>query len=467
MAPPRPVLTDDLRHARRGVLYLLAACVVIAWGLGHVIRIHDVVYATGEVVAESSMTAVLTQEGGSITQIFAAVGDHLDKDAPLLALDPNFSADKLATLQRQLSAQRDEKKRIDQALQVVTQIVDNPETIRNDAARTFGVVGDSFSLINELYTARLDLDNASAFRKSNVTSQKEQISSEIALVERSIDLLKRNLEFSKKEAAAREAALTGKRNDFAALLKLADKGLVSGTDVNRERDGLLQAELSVTETHKQVDQLELDISNRSLHISELKIRADALGTDANNRLAAARWQYDMRLARLGEHKASLERTLHTLTTTIEASIGKLKQGEGGAGGAVVVTMPTAGLLTRLHFATPGASVKAGATVATVLPEGNQAFVLAHLANKDVGFVRPGGLARVKVDAYPYAQFGTLEARVTRVFPDPEGPTFVVKLALSRATIDVHGVAAPLFPGLQVHVDLLTRERRLADMLLHR
>ena len=459
-------LERNLARARRGMLYTVTLTVLAMVTMSYVIRVYDVVNAVGEVVPESSMVVVSTPDGGRVMQIFAAAGDHLEAGKPLVALDPNFAPDKLAAMQLQLNTDEDEKDRLEEAYKVVTQILAAPEMIRSESTRATGMGGDTFNLINDLYKARLELDGANEYRRINIQRQKDQVNSEISLVTRNIDALHRNLELSKKESAAREAALNGKRNDFEALLKLADKGLVSGTDVNRERDSLLSAELNMTGSRKQIDQIQLDISNSNLHISELKIQGEAASAESNNRLEAAHWQYDMRLARLGEHQTALKHLLQSHADSLTATRDKLRQGEGGAG-ELVIPMPVTGTITRLSAGMAGTLIKPGANIATILPEGRHPLVMAHLANKDVGFVHPGLTARIHIDAYPHQQYGTVAALVSHVFPDPEGPDFIVKLVLKDASIDVQGVAAPLFPGLQVHVDVLTRERPIADLFLHR
>jgi hypothetical protein len=76
-------------------------------------------------------------------------------------------------------------------------------------------------------------------------------------------------------------------------------------------------------------------------------------------------------------------------------------------------------------------------------------------------------ARIKVDAFPFQQFGTARARVTKVLPGP-GTTssFVVQLELLDQALTVQGTEHRLFPGLTVQADLVTGRRRLLDVLLH-
>ena len=133
-----------------------------------------------------------------------------------------------------------------------------------------------------------------------------------------------------------------------------------------------------------------------------------------------------------------------------------------------VTMPVAGTITELKVKQVGESVAAGTAIATVVPADAQLFVEATVSNKDVGFVRPGVEARIKVDAFPFQQFGTARARVIRVLP-AVGPnaSFVVQLELLDQKLTLNGSDYELFSGLAVHADLITGRRRMLELLMQR
>jgi hemolysin D len=461
----KPTTSKPWLAAHEAVIVLIACLVVAAFALAYKARVHDIVQLKGEIASDQGLVVVHAQSTAMVTKVFASVGDHVQKGAPILALDPNLSPDQLAQAETRLARQEEERKRLQHAQEVVNKVLASPEGVKQGTLGTLGIVGDTFNIINDLYTSKLKLDNANEYLKSSLVHQKNQVSSEIQLVQRNIDLLKRNLDVSKRETDARESALSTKRADFAALMKLAEKGLVPTTDVNRERDALLQAELALTQSHRAVDQVELDISNRSLHISELHVQAESLEEDAKNKFNAAQLDYDLRAARLAEHKAVIEHDLANIDSSLNDASAALEVGHGSKG-MMALTATTTGTLTRLRFYAPGDTVKAGDHVATIQPDGTHPVVLAHLPNKDVASVHESQKARVLIDAYPYQRFGTAGATVDSVFASPTGPEFMVRLKLDRTHMGNKPDDTPLLPGLHVHVDLITEERRLIDLLVH-
>ena len=55
-----------------------------------------------------------------------------------------------------------------------------------------------------------------------------------------------------------------------------------------------------------------------------------------------------------------------------------------------------------------------------MPDGELLVVEALLLNRDAGFVRAGQRAVVKLDAYTFTLYGTVEGVVERVSPDSTG-----------------------------------------------
>ena len=51
----------------------------------------------------------------------------------------------------------------------------------------------------------------------------------------------------------------------------------------------------------------------------------------------------------------------------------------------------------------------------------------YMPNKDIGFIKPGQEAVVKVESFPFTRYGTLPAHVTRVsreaIPEPDTQSY--------------------------------------------
>jgi hemolysin D len=136
--------------------------------------------------------------------------------------------------------------------------------------------------------------------------------------------------------------------------------------------------------------------------------------------------------------------------------------------------PVDGTVQQVAVHTVGGVVQAAQPLLLIVPSEKRIEVEAFLENKDIGFVREGQRAEVKVTAFDYTRFGTLSGSVTTVSHDAieqddkdKGRTLVysVKVLLNQPAIRVQGRPIPLTPGMSVDVDIKTGTRRVIEYVL--
>ena len=102
-----------------------------------------------------------------------------------------------------------------------------------------------------------------------------------------------------------------------------------------------------------------------------------------------------------------------------------------------LTSPIDGTVYGLSVTTIGQVVGAGDELMRIVPEGAALEIECYLANKDVGFVKPGQKAVVKIESFPFTRYGALPATVERVasdaIPQPEADQAEANSARARAT----------------------------------
>jgi hemolysin D len=154
--------------------------------------------------------------------------------------------------------------------------------------------------------------------------------------------------------------------------------------------------------------------------------------------------------------------------------------------------PIDGVVYGLSVSTIGQVAGAGEELMRIVPEGATLEIEAYLANKDIGFVKPGQKAVVKIESFPFTRYGTLEATVERVasdaIPEPEAQqaegdearrqkektfgggqrtqnlVFPVTLHPSRTKMNIDGQTVPLTPGMAVSVEIATGNRRILEYI---
>lgn len=159
--------------------------------------------------------------------------------------------------------------------------------------------------------------------------------------------------------------------------------------------------------------------------------------------------------------------------------------------------PTDGFVQQLALHTLHGVVLPGEKLMTIVPDQRDLIVEAKLANKDVGFVRPGQSVKVKVETFSFTRYGVIEGRVIGISRDTEeadsqqraaptpanpsqspdsdtpaslvpnaaSPTYVARISLSRTSMKIEGQERQLQPGMSVTAEIRTGSRTIADYLL--
>jgi multidrug resistance efflux pump len=78
------------------------------------------------------------------------------------------------------------------------------------------------------------------------------------------------------------------------------------------------------------------------------------------------------------------------------------------------TAPIDGVVQRTAVTTVGQVVTTGQQLAVITPAGGKLQVEALIANLDIGFIKAGQDAVIKVDAFPFTRFGVLHGKVIKI-----------------------------------------------------
>jgi hemolysin D len=135
-----------------------------------------------------------------------------------------------------------------------------------------------------------------------------------------------------------------------------------------------------------------------------------------------------------------------------------------------LSAPVGGTVQQLALHTVGGVVPAAQPLMIIVPSDGVVEVEALLENKDVGFVKEGQDAAVKIAAFDYTKYGTIPSRVAHLSRDAVqdergGLMYSARIALARSDIDVQGTRMPLNPGMAVDVEIKTGSRRVIEYVL--
>jgi membrane fusion protein, adhesin transport system len=140
----------------------------------------------------------------------------------------------------------------------------------------------------------------------------------------------------------------------------------------------------------------------------------------------------------------------------------------------VLTSPVRGLVKNIRTNTIGGVVGPGAPMMEIVPIGSRVLVEARIKPRDIGFVRVGQKAEVKLAAYDYTTYGGLQGKIEYISPDALGDTdraaadatyYRVMLRSDRSTLKEKGKPLPILPGMTGQVEVRTGERSVLSFIL--
>ncbi|WP_457442154.1 HlyD family type I secretion periplasmic adaptor subunit [Roseateles sp. P5_E4] len=138
----------------------------------------------------------------------------------------------------------------------------------------------------------------------------------------------------------------------------------------------------------------------------------------------------------------------------------------------VLKSPVHGVVKSIKSGTVGGVIASGAPILEISPIGPKVLVEARIKPKDIGFIRLGQTAEVKLAGYDFNTYGGLEGKVTYMSPDAvtEGDKsgeghYRVIVTSERNNLKYKGEKLPVIPGMTSQVEIKTGERSVLSYLL--
>lgn len=166
-------------------------------------------------------------------------------------------------------------------------------------------------------------------------------------------------------------------------------------------------------------------------------------------------------------------TAEAQSVAIEAQRTQLVQqtAQFDAAKGYALTSPVAGTVTALT-ARVGSPAAQGQSLMVIVPTGGRTRVELHVPTSGAGFLKKGQEVRLAVDAFPYEQFGTVQARIASISDAPVAkqtgettvPVYLVQAELSQSFIRAFGHNRPLVAGMTLTARIITRKQTLLEWL---
>lgn len=135
--------------------------------------------------------------------------------------------------------------------------------------------------------------------------------------------------------------------------------------------------------------------------------------------------------------------------------------------------PMDGVVRNVRLTTLGGVAKPGEEIMQIVPVDDDLIIEVKVKPADIAFVKPGLTATVKLDAYDYSIYGTLEGKVTYISADTlnedvrnnEQPYYRVQVKTSiRNLVSKKNERIDVQPGMTATVDIKTGRKSVLNYL---
>lgn len=250
------------------------------------------------------------------------------------------------------------------------------------------------------------------------------------------------------------ALLEGREPDFSKVPPEFDQ-LVA-----EQRATLKTSRAQVEQLQKEIKILS-EVSNIRGELSKEKLATRVQALDAQRNLTLAQ-------AELIRYNRNSMDDLHNTSTELaqtEEQLGKMRDRLV----RVDVLSPVDGIVQDLKFRTVGGVIPPGAVLMNVVPTEGNILADVRVQPTDIGFVRVGQDARVKIGTYDFMRFGTVEGKVTMVSPystldEKQQPYFKVLISVPTKNLG-NDPKKKIEPGMTVQADIITDRQSVMRYLM--
>lgn len=406
------------------MILALLACVALWAAFG---PLDIVAVAEGKLVPSGYLKIVQTPEQGIVREILVREGEAVKEGDVLIRMDPVIALADTRSVQADLHNKRLALRRIDAQLSgaaLLREQEDPPEL---------------FAQVQAQYISNLRAyENALAQERTLLDKARHDLEAAVAT--------KRKLEQVLPHYVEQEAA-------FEKLVRDGYAGRILYTDKRRER---IEREQDL---HAQEAIMG---ANRAL-IAQSEKKLAQITADYRRQLRAERVDAAAQFEKLRQELAKQEHRQQLLE----------------------LRAPQAGIVKDLATHTVGTVTMPGTILMTLVPNDGELIVEVWISNVDVGFVRPGQAAKVKLAPFQFTKYGMVEGSVRQVSVDateapsantrsdalggrdrPMGPlAYRTLIALEAQALEAGGVRYPLSAGMQAAAEIHLGKRTVLEYVL--
>ncbi|MDL2284593.1 HlyD family type I secretion periplasmic adaptor subunit [Oxalobacter sp. OttesenSCG-928-P03] len=392
------------------ILFVLA----VVWA--SLSKIDEMTNGEGKVIPSSHVQVIQNLEGGIVSEIPVKIGQVVRKEQIVLKLDETRFASSAGETKAKTEALQAKIARLTAEASGSEQI-DFPAELQESNPQ---IVADEMSLFSS--------------RKEEFEATQNVLREQVA--QRNQELVEKHSNLTHLQSTYHIA-----NKELQMSIPLQKQGVVSEVEI-------LRLQRDVTRIRSEMDATRLAIPRLQSQAAEATNKLEGalakFRSDAANELAHAKAEY------AGSSATGLAAEDRLARTTVRS--------------------PVDGIVKTIKVNTVGGVIQPGMDVMEIVPLEDNLLIEAKIRPSDVGFLRPGQEANVKISAYDYSIYGGLDGVVENISADSitneKGESFyLVQVRTKKNHLGTEEKPLTIIPGMMANVSIKTGSKSIMSYLM--
>jgi len=501
----------------RATIWSIVGVTTFAVVWASVAKIEQVVTAQGQLKPRQTVKEIQAPLNGVVKEVKVEDGDRIQKGDSLLVFDSQASQAELESLEKIRNSLIQENKFYRTLFNApLSPNIVEQEVIRLKLPPEISALALNRTALvteNQLYQMQLSADSNIASLKpdqlarlqaafAELDSRSRAAELEIEQLEKQLNQNQVQIEDAKKQLAndrrvlqeieqrnresiaQAEESLRIDREILESILPLSEEGALATIQIERQKQQVQDRQRDLVDRRSngiiELENQKQQVQTRLAEIQQLEEEKSRLLLDIQqakqefqNTIATTEKDVRDRIAENKKRIAEIDSQINKVVVDNEKRIAELNSQISAAQQTIKyqeLKAPVSGEVFDLQ-ASPGFVPKSGQAEALlkIVPDpgpDNPLIAEVYVTNQDIGFVQPGQEADVRIDSFPYSEFGDIKGKVYFVASDALEPNqiynfyrFPVKVELDAQNLMIRGKEVDLQSGMSVSVNIKVRENR--------
>ncbi|MDY7014420.1 MAG: HlyD family efflux transporter periplasmic adaptor subunit [Cyanobacteriota bacterium] len=454
----QPVVLRQSPAWSRAIVWTIVGVVTFGVGWAYFARIEQVIPATGQLKPQGTVKEIQAPLNGVVQAVYVEDGQPVEAGDLLVRFDANADTAQLDSLQKQRAALLKENQIYRSILQP-SGSASLPAAIvgLNLPPGVLALRRNRDALVAENRQYRAQLAEGSARDAARLRAARAEAEARRRAADLEVAQIRQQLTQTQGQIRNARAQLATQQRVLGRLRDLFENGGIAELQYIEQQQTVQDQQAEIDRLVEEAKRLQLDIAQGR---EETVVTVTSNENEVRDRIAANEQRIaeidsqlsqsvlqvivnnEQQIAEIDSQLSAAEQTLNyrELRATESGTVFDLKAHQG------FVANPTTSLLS-------------------IVP--NQNLVAeVFITNKDIGFVRESMKTDVRIDSFPFSEFGDIKGEIVSVGSDALPPDqvhpyyrFPARVRLDEQVLAVKEREIPLQSGMAVSVNIKVREDR--------